>query len=219
MTKSITMKKLLGTGHRIRAAISFTGLRINEFCKKSGFPSGTIWSWQNERAPLTKKGAKRLSETLTLFGVTCSSEWLLYGTGNPPLPQSSLEESYTLSDITEAELALEISLIKEIEFFQSLNSRHSVVGMRDDSMIPFYERGDYLGGFRLNKEEFIKAINKNCIVKTENDLTLIRKVNKGKKKNTYTLICTNALTKANNQLLTDIALKEISLIIWHRKKV
>ena len=221
MVESKTLYKLpTGSGNRVRIAISLTGLKITEFCAKTGLPVSTVFSWENERFLLTKKGAIRLSSCLSLFEIQCSPEWLLTGNGLPPSPLLAHEvKKEILSGSLESEISSDLALLKEIDFFKSLNPRNIVLGIRDNSMIPFYEEGDYVGGYKLEKDQFSKAIDRLCIVKTQEDLILIRKMNKGSKRSTYTLIATNLSSKAKNLILQDIKLKEVSIIVWHRKTV
>lgn len=202
------------TGYRVRISISLTGLKIFDFAKKSGIPKQTLWSWESGKIDLSNKGAIRLSEALSRFNIECSPTWLLTGQGEPPkieaVPKNILQDACELK-------INEISIVKETQYFRSLNSNHIIVGIRDDSMAPFYTNGDYVGGIKISLSDVKKAYNENCIVTIKGGKTLVRKFVKSNINNRYTLYALNVQGAPQNLVLADVEIETVAVIVWHRR--
>jgi hypothetical protein len=217
-----THKKPLGTGNRIRVAITLTGLRINEFCRKSGLPSSTVWGWHGGRLLLNKKGALRLSEKLSLFGVKCSPEWLLEGTGISPQIKGDIFNLFDKKFLNEKENdSLIISGLTrdyEIDVFSKINKNSTILISETDSMAPEILKGDFVGGIALSKESLHEAFGRNCIVKLKNGKSIIRRVMPGKKEDLYKLVALNPFTDEEDPILYDQVVLEIAPIIFIRRE-
>jgi transcriptional regulator with XRE-family HTH domain len=202
------------TSYRIRVAISLTGLKLFDFSKKSGIPKQTLWIWESGNINLSKKGAIRLSEALSRFNIECSPIWLLTGHGEPPkikeTPQNILQDSCELK-------VNEISIVKETEYFRSLSPNHVIVGVRDNSMVPFYSNGDYVGGIKIPFPDLKKAYNENCIVTLKDGKTLVRRFVKRNENDKHTLYALNVQAAYKDLVLTNIELESIAVIVWHRR--
>lgn len=200
--------------YRIRVAISLTGLKTFDFAKKSGIPKQTLWTWETGKIDLKQKAAIRLSEALSRFNVECSPTWLLTGQGEPPkviedAPNGILQNACELD-------REEISVVKEIAYFRSLNPNNIVVGIRDNSMSPFYKNGDYVGGINIPILDIKKAYNENCIVTLNEGETLVRKLVKGEAKNGY-ILCTPHEEFSKSLVLADVEIQSVAVVVWHRR--
>ena len=79
-------KTLITPGERLRRARVLAGLATRrEFEAKYRISANTLQGWEQGKNPLSEKGAKRVVEAFTHEGLMCTLEWLLHGTGMPPL--------------------------------------------------------------------------------------------------------------------------------------
>jgi len=179
--------------------------------EKPPIPLGTLQNWEEARfGGLSQKGAKLLVKGLFLLGVECTAEWLMYGTGNPPLIifSSRLQQPQEEKIITQ-----------ELKLFYQLNLNAVDVIITDDSMSPRFEPGDHVAGRRYFEDDINNAVGEPCIIHTqENSSILVRILQAGNKKGLYTLTCTNPSTHTENPLLENIKLFSAAPILWIRRK-
>lgn len=209
----------LDTGHRLRLAITLSGLKVPFFAKKYKISVSSLYSIENGIVPLTHKMADRISLSLLQEGCLCSSEWLLTGKGTQP-SLSKKGELYLVNE-TEAEsvenlLCEDFKIFKEITFFKNLYPESEILGVFDDAMEPFYSPGDFVGGFP--QEDVKQALNKNCIIHLSAGDQLVRRLAKGSIEGSYNLQSVNPLTKTKDPILFNQTIKKAVPIVWHRHK-
>lgn len=206
------MNKLHKTGsaiekaERLKKVRSLTGLSQADFCKNADVKEATYISWENARyGGLTQKGAEKIIDyLLTKTDVVCTHEWLFHGNGIGPSVIAATENQDPHATVD-----------KEVELFKALNKNAIITHIGDDSMLPELPINTIVGGTsKIHSPD--KCLNKNCIIKTSNGLTLVRKLSKSKKENYFTVTATNLGSEAEHLILQDIELIEIAPIIWIR---
>lgn len=220
-------KTLTSPGDRLRRARVLAGLTTRrEFEKKYHISANTLQGWEQGKNPLSEKGAKRVVEAFNHEGLLCTPEWLLYGTGMPPRPYEMLRVGVNApaidlsSDIDQLNLREEESIYEETQIFKDQYPGSIVICITDDSMLPYYKEGDYIGGVQVINTDFPKFINQLCILELENNLILPRLLQKGSRDDDlYTASCINPSSKASPLNLIDVKIISAAPIIWHRRKL
>lgn len=203
-------------GRRIRVAITSCGMKFPEFAKKYKISFSHLYAIEKGLRILNQKTAERISSGVRQEGYICSASWLLGGEGDSPLAHEQIKHNLNESDALLSTLSLELKIMKETTFFQSLYSNSFVSCILDDGMEPFYARGDYVGGILTS---IIKeGIGKDCIIITGEGEQVVRRLLKGTKKGLFTISCINPKTKESPPILYDISIESIVPIIWHRRR-
>ena len=202
-----TDKKIYhGYGKKIKQLRFFAGYTTQkEFADKHNFSLNTLQSLENERIRLSNKQASVLHDIFFSEGIKFDINWLR---GN-----SAAQMDLGINSINIEDRDL---IAKEIKFFSSLHKESVVYYNIDDSMLPFFSKGDYVGGIRVNilELEHKKGI---YIVKAEEEPDLIiRKVEH--EINDLFNLCT---TNLNSDVMPSFSKRKKILdafkIIWIRK--
>jgi hypothetical protein len=186
-------------------------LSARKVLAKSLIPQGTLQNWEEARfGGLSQKGAKLLVKGLYLLGTECTVEWLMYGTGNPPL----IIFSNGLQQPKEEKI-----ITQELKLFYQLNPNAIDVIIADDSMLPRFLPGDHVAGRRYFEEDIDIAIGEPCIIHThENSSILVRILQPGNIEGLYTLSCTNPSNYVERSILENVKLFSAAPILWIRRK-
>ncbi len=221
-------KTLASPGDRLRRARVLAGLTTRrEFEKKHRISANTLQGWEQGKNPLSEKGAKRVVEAFNHEGLICTPEWLLYGTGMPPRPYEMLRVGMNAqaaldlnSDIDQLNLREEESIYKETQLFKEQYPGSIVIAVTDDSMLPYFKEGDYVGGVQVANEDIAKFVNELCILELDSNLILPRLLQKGSRDgHLYTASCMNPTSKSAPLNLIDVKVVSAAPIIWHRRKL
>lgn len=224
------------TGERIKVARSLTGYgNRKDFCAHFDIPYDTLDAWERGKNPLTPKGAKRITDILRSVGIYCSGDWLMKGEGLSPRPLKEILPEMGLSLFDSLNLfEKNMTLATEISTFTTLNKDSIITIMRDDSMLPFYEKGDYVGGIRLRGEDIFHALHKKCIVESLDGRIIIGQLQHSNNSHSHVYkVCSlnkSPTKKPNGEELSfkETSLKEDTLkespleivsaapILWHR---
>ena len=106
---------------------------------------------------------------------------------------SSMPETKEDKFITQ-ELSEEKNIVQELLTFRSLNNNTIDFIVTDNGMTPQFPSGDYVAGCRRKSEDIGALLGEDCIVETENNEILLRRLKHGSSDHLYTLICTNVNT-------------------------
>ncbi len=212
----ISSESKTSISQRIKAARSIAGYAERKaFCLKFNFPIATLEAWERGKNPLTQKGAKRLVEILRNLGIYCSEEWLIKGVGISPRPLQEMSEGGGASSSI-GSLSNNLKIAREISTFITLNKEASVTIMRDDAMLPFYEKGDYVGGIKKKGTHLVEAINKRCIIELANGKTIVRQLYQGADPKTFNVSAINLNTKSQPIAQHNVEIISAAPIVWHR---
>ncbi len=180
--------------------------------------ANTLSSWEDgKRGGLTPKGALRVIYAMREAGWYCTRDWLLYGDGAGPRP---IDEAFINTVNAEPVLDTdeETAIRNELITFRKYNLDAIDMRVTDDGMGPHYLIGDYIGGQRQFGDNIIKCINYDCIVETATDELFFRRLKQGSKPGIYTLYCTNLNASVHELILSDIELKSVAPVTWHRTR-
>ncbi len=191
---------------RVKNVRLLLGLSRKKFEEVSGISAATLLTWETGKHPLSAKGAKKLVDALDKLNITCTADWLMSGKGLSPRFQQPSTECFEL----------DARILKEVFYFEQNNPLPIVSILSDDSMEPFYQIGDYVGGCQLLPSKAQQLIGRDCIVTLETGQVVIRRVQQGKegRLNLYSL---NYETQAENAFISDCKIQRIAQVIWHRR--
>lgn len=202
---------------RIKTARSMAGYSERKaFCSRFSFPLATLEAWERGKNPLTLKGAKRLVDILREVGIYCSEEWLREGTGISPRPMEELSEGLKEDLQQSPELGKTLRIAKEISTFVTLNEDAVVTIVRDDAMLPFYSKGDYVGGIKLKGPDLREAIHKKCIIELLTGKVLVRQLYEGDGPQHFMISTVNLNTNVTPMTEHNVEVISAAPILWHR---
>lgn len=217
--------ELKTSGERLKRARILAGITTRrEFEEKYKVSANTLQGWEQDKNPLSSKGARRMIEAFKEAGLMCSLDWLMYGKGMPPRPfemlQTGIREPLRYDKaLGELNLKEEEAIYHETQLFKEKNLNPIVITIVDDAMEPFYSPGDYVGGVQIpigNLEDFL---GKACIIELENHQILPRFLYKGRIEGTYTLSSANPKTTSTSVNYYDVKIVNAAPIVWHRRKL
>ncbi len=196
------------TEHRKRLNVS-----RRAFANKYGISENTLRAWeQGLQGGLTEKGAKILVHIFRHEGLPCSVEWLMNGK-RLPRDYATKTNKQIFLDFISARNTIEA----EIAAFKKIYPSLVCAKVEDDTMLPHFSVGDLVAGLPIPHKDFTLAIKMLCIVETEHEKKLIRRVMPGSKPGSYHLFSTNLDTTVEKPVSYDIGLISIIPINWHRK--
>ncbi|MGD9152295.1 MAG: S24/S26 family peptidase [Gammaproteobacteria bacterium] len=205
---------------RLRRIRSLANMERPEFVKRYGVNWNTYKDWEiAKRNSIPKKRAYELAEKLKVDGIIVDAEWLLFGIGNEPY-RVAADRIKMLEQNTESfDTALneEKQIEEELAVFMSGNHNTISFEVSDETMLPFYAKGDIVAGIKYAEEDFEKLIGKICIVQIANNQLFLRKLQNGKKKRQYTLLIINPnFSDENNIYNTEII--SAAPVLWSRRR-
>ncbi len=195
-------------------------LSRSDVYKKYGLSPDTLSAWEKGKIQITERGIERCIKIYNAENLLVSREWILTGEGIDPSFSLDLKKYFStlttekdLTPINDTTL-----LAKEIDFFRSLTP-NSITGLiSSDDMLPIYARGDYVGGRLRYGKDIENCIDKDCIVKTKDGATYIRRLSKSPRGEKYNLACLNLNWNGSPEpIIFDVELEGAAPIIWHRR--
>lgn len=201
---------------RVKRLRNLANLSRKEMCDGEDLNANTLKGWEIARyGGLPLDGAHKIVKRVAREGVLCTVEWLLYEDGPAPsVNVSQAIEQHTSDTPRQPE---EMNIEEELALFHKHypSAIHYVV--QDDSMRPFYERGDVVSGTQKTGQHIEDILGANCIVQLASGQLLCRRLHKGKLKNTYNLICMNLESSVESPMIIDTEIISAARIVWHRK--
>jgi len=195
---------LLKKGDRIRyVREKLTGLSREEFCENVSISLYALKSWELgwKNGP-NKSKMKTLISYLRELGINCSAEWIVDGTGTPPI-------NFNNSDLEQISFK-EVEVIgADIVRFKEINPGGIVTLVKDDAMIPFAHIGDYVCAVVQN--DIRKAINHACVLVDFNGNNYIRILRKSHGQNLFNLVSYNKKSMLP-QKIVGVRVKEAAII-------
>lgn len=187
--------------------------------KKYGLSPDTLAAWENGKIKISEKGVDRCIKIYSAENLIVSREWLLAGEGLSPNFSFDLHRYFNTLETSKPTAIVDDNLLlaKEIEYFRSL-SPNTITGLiSSEDMLPVYACGDHVGGRLRYGKDIGTCIGKNCIVRTKDGSTYIRRVAKRPNSRGYNLVCLNPGWVGNPEpIIFDIEIACAAPIIWHR---
>jgi len=205
-------------GARLKRVRNLANLSRKDMCSGDDLNINTYKGWEIARyGGLPQAGAFKIVERVGREGVTCTVEWLLYGTGSEPQLQIGLHKSINNQPTEIQEKLTEYQLIQnEILFFSNQFKNSINLKVNDDGMEPFYKKGEYLIGIKIEEKKIPSVIGENCIVGLRSGEILCRKLGRGRA-GRYQLACLNFEADIEKPILYDVGLVFVAPVVWHRK--
>lgn len=163
-------------GDRLRYFRNLLGNTLKEMAARCDVGESTLRLWERGAGGgLSLRGANKIINGTQSADIICSVEWLMDGTGKPPTRKADLlagkSRIITASDIND-EISLEINHFMNTVF-------HAVsMKIRDNAMAPEFFKNDYAAGIIHYKDNIEKLNHKTCIVQTEENVMLLRHIEK-----------------------------------------
>lgn len=196
-------------GERVQAIRVLCGKTVLEFCdsKTIHLTKGSINHWESPQTSngISKVGVNKIIARAAELGVICSFEWIMYGTGMPPV-----------YDGGEIETALSKEENKFLESIAALCDHKRILHITviDDVMAPGFQQGDVVIGVKQNKAE--DALGKTCIVVTQEQQVLLRQLDPSTKHRSFTLRPSNPLE--SSKTLYDVKIKMAAPVVFHWRR-
>jgi len=211
--------------NRLRSARIMAGLSRKEM-ENFGIPENTLRMWEHPRdqsSGLTEKGASRIVNALKEKNILCTVDWLLRGVGDGPktyqeINDQIIEPLQNFLEVPAVDWGEEEIILKEIETFCRVNPDPAILRVNDNSMAPYINSGDYVGGNKKYGNEIINFIGVICVIELSDHVQICRRLDKGKKGlDTYTLSCINPMASIESPVLYDVPVCSVAQVIWIRK--
>jgi DNA-binding transcriptional regulator YiaG len=200
--------------NRLKRLRKMTRKSRKAFSELYGISQGTLQNWETARfGGLTEKGAHIILKALKNEGIHCNFEWLMYGAGTGPNIGALLVPNDAPSKRTKT-----TSIDDDLNVFKQLNENTIHMYVNDDTMTPYYSKGELVAGIIHKAEAIAQCIGHICIVKPIEWPQQIKLVRKSSKENAYHLIALNPLTLDRHANLHDVELEFCAPITWVRKE-
>jgi len=201
---------------RLKLLRKISGLTIHQLSTKYNLSESTIKYWESESGgKISEKGAHKIIEAMRKEGVQCSSHWLLQGIGAyPQLIDVRVGSTLPLNE----NISDEMQLNREIDFFCQQNQNVITITLTDDSLEPLFSNQDTVGGIRIFSDDIKKCIGKICIIETEDNQIVVKKILQGEKPDLYHLYSINPLSTINPPIITNATIKSAAPVtrVWKR---
>jgi hypothetical protein len=198
-------------------------LSRQQMCDRTDININSLKGWEIGRyGGLTTQGAEKIIHRVTQEGVQCTLDWLMYGIGAGPSVQADFNkirpEPPLLPISKEKPKVEDEKIANEILIFKRHYAHPIDFIVDDDGMALLYNPGEYVAGNSLFANHINKAIGLDCIVQLEDGKIMLRRLRKGTKIDTYTLICINTLAQVEKPILYDVKIISAAPVIFHRRK-
>tara|TARA_B100001093_G_C26769045_1_gene989228 strand:- start:650 stop:1315 length:666 start_codon:yes stop_codon:yes gene_type:complete len=202
--------------NRVKRLRMMSGLTRKQFSILSQIPQQTLSSWEDpliHRSGITEKGAEILIKALEEQKIETTKEWIFFGEGKCPSFISHTENSEVIDtpdwDYQEA-------ILRDIADFTKNNLHSCILQLKDDSMSPILEKGDYVGGIKPNN---IKIDGMNCIIILNGEVLVRKIIRTDDKRNIIVSTLKDIFTGQPTETISLDNSEDIFAIVWYRKNV
>ncbi len=170
-------------GARFRSARSLVpNLNRKSFCERHEINRYTMQSWENGLHVSKGKNVEKFIEALAREGISCTTEWLIDGLGEPARPFFEAISTNKPPEMADEPSPMGLLDEKYDHFLNMLMASHAqfdeeTVKMQvsDESMAPKFRSGDWLLGIDISKAPK-RAHQKYCLVELGENRYVARKV-------------------------------------------
>ena len=189
---------------RLRRLRNLANLSRIEICSPDYININTYKGWELARfGGLPVDGAEKIVKKIAKHGVTCSTEWLLYGKSPPPTLEIEPEILINNNEVEKYEV---LAIKHEFNCYKNNTNNAILFEITDDGLLPFYKIGDFLAGSKKFDDEIKINTNQICIVETTDGKKYARYIKESSLTGLYNLICTNYSTCMDEILIHDVKL-------------
>jgi transcriptional regulator with XRE-family HTH domain len=193
-------------GERLKAIRGFLRLSREAFSSRHGIPAATLKTWELSQVEISNVHMNKLLNALSKEKIPCSAEWLLEGIGLSPFSTQEDDSHHGTS----------LGIYAERECFLKNNAQSLVQVVPDNAMSPYFHKGDYVGGIKM---DIRKPDGKNAfIVYVKNKPEPLIRFLTGDKPDKIILIHAN-LNQLGYDFIIHPEIQEAYQIVWHRKAI
>lgn len=195
-------------------------LSRKETCENSDININTLKGWELARhGGLTKTGAVKIVQRLKQSGVLCHPQWLLDGTGSPPIiqyEQSPGQQLHCDVDLTFNERKdEEIAKMRlELALFEQHSQPVLYRFIMNEDLAPYYQKHDLVAGKITSQLD--TCLGKYCLVQVDSQNILVGKLLSA----TDQLLVVDLLFDEHFPYLSKQYVgpcQQCAVICWHRK--
>ena len=203
---------------RLKRMRRLTFMSRKEFAKKHAFSPGTLQNWVTARfGGLTEKGARLILKAFKAEGIFCTYEWLMLGVGDGPVFAKHNDAPGLLVGGREHVEQKRPGIAQEMKFFLQLHHGAICAQMKDDSLQPYVDKGDWLGGVACNIARQAEIQGRLCIVEFEDGVRMVRYIKQISANGSVVFVSANPFSDAQNLHGCSQVIKKIAPVVWRRK--
>jgi transcriptional regulator with XRE-family HTH domain len=178
-------------GKRLKLVRETANLTRKKMHEKHGINTNTLQAWEKGVNFLNEQAAIKLIEVFKKESLDIKIEWLLHGV----LPKADAPHNITVV----SSISGDLKVLEEINFFLQRNL-HSVSTMIvDNSLFPFFCKGDYVAGIKTsNNKKLANLVGDFCIIDRGDDKeVIVKKILQRNEDNNFTIGGINPRAKSN----------------------
>lgn len=221
-TPASPLIQLTTPGERLKYVRTMLRLTRSYLCENYALSPDSLRAWENGKLKLSPKALERCIKIYSKEGAFISKHWILTGEGLTPKLSLSIDkyfEGVDSSTQNESELLNDEELIlREIAFFKSTSPNATVMLVTSDDMLPFYQKGDYVGGRFDSSGSWENYIGKDCIIETSEGERYFKRLESMDEEGNCCLVSLNFKEKLEPLVCHKKNFK-LAIIVWMRRRV
>lgn len=203
---------------RLKRMRRLTFMSRKEFAKKHAFSPGTLQNWETARfGGLTEKGARLILKAFKAEGIFCSYEWLMLGVGDGPVFARHTEHAMIDTGRKVQDPQKRPNITQEMKFFLQLHYGAICTQVKDDSLNPYIENGDWLAGMPCNIARQAEILGNLCILELISGERVARYVKQIFQDGKVSFVAANPFCQAGNLFSERVLVQKIAPVVWWRK--
>ena len=207
----VVFKDLDTMGARLRGLRGFLGVSRKEMEQLFDIKEPTLKAWEvNQVKAVNPKSIAKIIETLRQAGLHVTEEWLIHGEGLSPFDTGPTHTPFydSAQDL----------LYREQYQFQNFDRDRVTFVVPDGLMLPYFKRGDVVGGKRLMTEDLQRCLGMLCIFFKGSGEKMVGKLTNGLIPRKFSILKDLSCTDPSS--FTPLPLNSnVYEIIWWRKGV
>ena len=207
--KDIAIKR----GKRLAIARKLANLTRKNIKDKYNIAPSTVQAWEKGVNYLNEDKADILIKLLNKEGLNITKKWLLYGEEKTLSLKTQNDLEPDLRDILNIQGDLKI--FEEIKYFKRINANSISIMISDDSLIPLFSEGDYVGGINFFGKKILSLVGKCCIITLGDNNIVVKKIFDHHKGDLFTIGNINPLTTSIKQPFTTCKIHSAAEISRH----
>jgi transcriptional regulator with XRE-family HTH domain len=144
---------------RLKILRNLCNLSQTKFVNIASIKIDTYKSWEIGKRIPSANALQKCIEVFRSYGIDTSIEWLLTGSGTNPTYKVKLDDN---NQDTKNKIQVS-NPVEELIFLQGHYKNFESFILNDNSMMPYFEPGDIVGGEKIEKFEIQNLFNQNCI--------------------------------------------------------
>lgn len=189
-------KTAIEVGKRIKLARQLANITRKEMTVLHAINSNTLQAWEKGVNRLTEENALRLVEIFRKSGLVLTVEWLLLGVDpSITIPTNRKHINQDFKDVLS--IRGDLKVLEEINYFLNQNLQSISLLVTDNAIAPIFNVGDYVGGINLFSSDIDDLVGEFCIITTDDQKTLLRKIIKNCGKGNFIIGTTNPFANLN----------------------